>query len=269
MSENSFVRVAVRGQEVNLEYGWIKRHNRGPLLVFLHEGLGSVSLWREFPRTLCEATGCRGLIYSRAGYGYSSPFWPEKTWPVDFMHIEAREFLPQVLANLGIHPPTDRPVLVGHSDGASIALIYASAFPKKAAGVVAMAPHTFVEPLTVESIAKIRDRFLASDLPSRLGKYHRDVESVFRGWAGVWLRPEFAQWEIQSLLSFIRDPVLLIQGLDDEYGTTAQIDGLLKTNSSATALTLEACGHSPHIDQPDPVIAAIGRFLSTISSREK
>jgi pimeloyl-ACP methyl ester carboxylesterase len=267
VSETPFVRVAVRGQEVNLEYRWIKRHNPGPLLVFLHEGLGSVSLWREFPHTLCEATGCGGLIYSRAGYGNSSPFWPAKTWPVDFMHVEAREFLPQVLASLDIDSTAHPPVLVGHSDGASIALIYASAFPDKVAGIVAMAPHTFVEPLTVESIAKIRDKFLAGDLPSRLGKYHRDVESVFWGWAGVWLRPEFARWEIQSLLTSIRAPVLLIQGLDDEYGTTAQIDGLLKTNSSATGLALGVCGHSPHIDQPGPVIAAIGRFLSTISPR--
>jgi len=267
MSDTSFVRVAVRGQEVDLEYSWIKAQNPGPLLVFLHEGLGSVALWRGFPHALCEASGCRGLVYSRAGYGHSSPFWPARNWPVDFMHVEARESLPQFLANLGIDSTADPPVLVGHSDGASIALIHASAFSDKVAGIVAMAPHTFVEPLTVESIAKIRDEFLASDLPVRLGKYHRDVQSVFWGWAGVWLRPEFRQWEIASLLGQIRRPALLIQGLDDEYGTTAQLDGLLKTNSSATAITLSECGHSPHIDQPTRVIAAISRFLLTISPR--
>jgi pimeloyl-ACP methyl ester carboxylesterase len=148
------------------------------------------------------------------------------------MHVEAREILPRVLSSLSIDTTGDPPVLVGHSDGASIALIHAAAFPDKVAGIVAMAPHIFVEPLTVQSIANIRDKFLTGDLPVRLGKYHRDVQSVFWGWAGVWLRAEFAQWEIQSLLSS-RVPALLIQGLDDEYGTTAQIQGILDAHSSA------------------------------------
>jgi pimeloyl-ACP methyl ester carboxylesterase len=181
------------------------------------------------------------------------------------MHVEAREILPHVLSKLGIDSIADPPVLVGHSDGASIALIYAGAFPDDVAGIVAMAPHIFVEPLTVESIAKIRDQFLAGDLPARLGKYHRDVQSVFWGWAGVWLRAEFAHWEIQSLLSSMRVPALLIQGLDDEYGTTAQIQGILDANSSAMAVMLNDCGHSPHVDQPSAVIDATRRFLLDIS----
>jgi pimeloyl-ACP methyl ester carboxylesterase len=177
------------------------------------------------------------------------------------MHAEAREILPGVFADLGIDSVADPPVLVGHSDGASIALIYANAFPDKVAGIVAMAPHIFVEPLTVESIGKICDKFRTGGLAIRLGKYHRDVQSVFWGWAGVWLRAEFAHWEIQSLLSSMRVPALLIQGLDDEYGTTAQIQGIVDANSSAVAVTLDECGHSPHVDQPSAVIDAIGRFL--------
>ena len=202
-----------------------------------------------------------GLVYSRAGYGNSSPFWPARHWPVDFMHVEAREILPRVLSCLGIDTTADPPVLVGHSDGASIALIHAAAFPDKVAGIVAMAPHIFVEPLTVESIANIRDKFLTGDLPVRLGKYHRDAQSVFWGWAGVWLRAEFAQWEIQSLLSSIRAPTLLIQGLDDEYGTTAQIQGILDAHSFATAVTLLVRSLTPCRPGLTVVAHATGRFL--------
>jgi pimeloyl-ACP methyl ester carboxylesterase len=262
MSE--FVRIECRGRDMNIEYDWIAPRNLGLLLVFLHEGLGSLAMWRDFPKALCEAVGCRGLVYSRPGYGRSSSFWPDRQWPVDFMHFEGGEILPRVLAALDIDTATDPPVLVGHSDGASIALICASTHPQQVSGIVAMAPHIMVEALTVKSIASIRDAFLCGDLAARLGKYHSDVHGVFWGWATVWLQPEFLDWDIRSLLSSIKCPTLLIQGSEDQYGSMAQIDGILAALPMTSALKLSHCAHSPHIDQAAAVTAAIGRFLLTI-----
>src|SRR5271154_545100 len=261
MSE--FVRIECLGREVNIEFDWVARHNPGTLLVFLHEGLGSLAMWRGFPKALCEAAGCRGLVYSRPGYGQSSPLWPDRQWPLEFMHIEAREILPRVLAALGIDAAADPPVLVAHSDGASIALIYASTHPEQLSGIVAMAPHITVETVTIKSIAKIRDEFQCGELPVRLGKYHSDVQGVFWGWATAWLQPQFADWDIRSLLSPIKCPMLLIQGLDDQYGSMAQIDGILAALPMAATLKLSHCAHSPHIDQAAAVTEAIGHFLST------
>jgi pimeloyl-ACP methyl ester carboxylesterase len=259
--DESFARLEIGARYLDLEYVRIAPDNPGPLLIFLHEGLGSVAMWRAFPQTLCEAVGCRGLVYSRAGYGRSSPFWSTPDWPIDFMHVEARELLPKFLAVVGVDSAADPPVLVGHSDGASIALIYASSSPTSVAGVVAMAPHIFVEPLTIEGIAKTRKDFLTSDLPARLGKYHDDIQELFWGWANVWLRPAFRGWDIERLLSGIQCPVLLIQGSGDKYGTMAQIDRVSSQVAESTAVKLSDCGHSPHVDQTALVIEAIGRFL--------
>jgi pimeloyl-ACP methyl ester carboxylesterase len=262
MSE--FVRIECRGRDINIEYDLISPQNSGPLVVFLHEGLGSLAMWRGFPRALCEAVGCRGLVYSRLGYGRSSSLWPDRQWPIDFMHFEGREILPRVLAALDIDAATDPPVLVGHSDGASIALICASTHPQQVSGIVAIAPHIMVEAVTVKSIASISDEFLYGDLPHRLGKYHSDVQGVFWGWATVWLRPQFLDWDIRPLLGSIKCPMLLIQGFDDQYGSMAQIDGILAALPRTSALRLSHCAHSPHIDQAAAVTAAIGRFLLTI-----
>ena len=161
----------------------------------------------------------------------------------------------------------EQPVLVGHSDGASIALIHAAAYPNRVSAVVAMAPHVFVEPLTTRSIANTKDRFLTSDVPARLGKYHRDVQSVFWGWANVWLRPEFYAWDIRPLLGKISRPLLLIQGIDDEYGTMKQIEAISAHVAQSSATTLRDCGHSPHVDQPALVIEAITRFLACGTTR--
>ena len=261
MSDALLARIEVGDRPLELEYVRLSRNNSGPLLVFLHEGLGSVALWRTFPQTLCDATGCRGLVYSRAGYGRSSPLWPSRNWPVEFMHVEGRELLPKLLAAVDIDTVADPPVLVGHSDGASIALIHAASFPDRVSGIVAMAPHIFVEPLTIEGIVKTRDKFVTTDLPARLGKYHRDIQDVFWGWANVWLRPEFKSWNIQPLLGGLQCPLLLIQGSGDDYGTMAQIDGIVAQVATATAIKITACGHSPHVDQPAAVLEAIGRFL--------
>jgi pimeloyl-ACP methyl ester carboxylesterase len=267
MSER--VSIDLDGGRADIEYALLMPMNPGPLLVFLHEGLGSIATWRRFPQELCEATCCRGLVYSRPGYGESTLARSEQDWPVDFMHVEARTTLPKLLVALGIDSVADPPVLVGHSDGGSIALIHAGLFPDQVAGVVAMAPHIFVEPVTVESIAALRDRFLASDLSARLGKYHRDIQTVFSQWSTIWLRPEFLNWNIRSHLSSIHCPVLLIQGYDDEYGTMAQIDGILNTVPSAIAVRLAKCGHSPHVDQRERVLDAIRPFMQQFVGAER
>ena len=262
MSE--FVGIECRGRHVNIEYDWLAPHSPGMLLVFLHEGLGSLAMWRGFPKALCEATGCRGLVYSRPGYGRSSSLWTDRLWPPEFMHIEAREILPRVLSALDIDTAAAPPVLVGHSDGASIALIYAGTHPELVSGIAAMAPHIMVEGVTIKSIANLRDEFLSGDLPGRLGKYHSNVQAVFSGWATAWLQPQFREWDIRSLLCAIKCPMLLIQGADDQYGSMAQIDGILAAVPRAAALKLEHCAHSPHIDQAAAVTEAIGHFLSTL-----
>jgi pimeloyl-ACP methyl ester carboxylesterase len=250
-----------RGQTLQLEYAWVSPENSGPLIVFLHEGLGSLPMWRAFPAALCKAVGARGLVYSRCGYGQSSALWPHRDWPVQFMHVEAREILPRFFAAIGIDTAISPPVLFGHSDGASIAIIYACSFPDSLSALIAAAPHIFVEELTVASIARTRQRFTDSDLRRRLQKYHRDVEHAFWGWAGVWLNPEFLKWNIETLLPQLRCPALLVQGYDDEYGTMRQIDGIAAAASHVDVLKLAGCGHSPHLDQPEALIAAVADFL--------
>jgi pimeloyl-ACP methyl ester carboxylesterase len=262
MSE--FVRIECHGRDVTIEYDWVAPHSPGVLLVFLHEGLGSVAMWRGFPKALCEAAGCRGLVYSRPGYGRSSSLWPDDQWPLEFMRIEAREILPRLLTALDIDTATDPPVLLGHSDGASIALIYASTHPEQVSGIVAMAPHIMVEAVTVSSIASLHDEFLCGELPARLGKYHSNVQGAFWGWATVWLQPQFREWDIRSLIGSIKCSTLLIQGFDDQYGSMAQIDDILAALPMATAMKLRHCAHSPHIDQAAAVSEAISHFLLTM-----
>jgi pimeloyl-ACP methyl ester carboxylesterase len=258
---DSKAEIHFRGKTLQLEYAWVSPENRGPLIVFLHEGLGSLPMWRAFPEALCKAVGCRGLVYSRCGYGQSSPLWPDRGWPVQFMHVEACEILPRFFAALGVDTAISPPVLFGHSDGASIAIIYASSFPDRLSAVIAAAPHIFVEELTVASIAETRRRFTDTDLHRRLKKYHRDVDYAFWGWAGVWLNPEFLKWNIEALLPHLSCPALLVQGYDDEYGTMHQIDGIAAAAARADVLKLAHCGHSPHLDQPNALIAAVAEFL--------
>ncbi len=230
-----------------------------PTLVFLHEGLGSVAMWREFPAQVAHTTGCRTLVYSRYGYGESDVL--AAPHGVDYMHREAREALPQLLEALGIQ----RPVLVGHSDGASIALIHAgSGF--HVTGLVAMAPHCFVEDISTRSIAEAKVTAETTDLLAKLGRYHRDAKKTFYGWNDIWLHPDFRDWNIEDLLPSIRCPVLAIQGEDDEYGTLAQIDAIARgaTQTEVELLKLADCRHSPHRDQPERVTAAIVDFLDAL-----
>src|SRR5262249_53625904 len=186
-----------------------------PTLVMLHEGLGSLSMWRDFPRRLAERTGARILAYSRHGYGQSAGLAAPRA--VSYMHAEALSVLPQLLHQLGI----ERPILFGHSDGGSIALIHASRYP--VAGVIALAPHVFVEELSVRSIAATKTAFQSTHLRERLARYHADVDGAFWGWNDIWLHPDFRTWNIEAFLPDIQCPVLVIQGQDDEYGTQEQL----------------------------------------------
>jgi pimeloyl-ACP methyl ester carboxylesterase len=244
-----------------LDFRWIPPAREGrPTLVFLHEGLGSVELWKDFPDRVAEASGCGTLVYSRAGYGTSDP--ADLPRRVDYMHREALDVLPDVLAAQGI----EAPVLVGHSDGASIALIHAGA-GNPVRGLVLMAPHVFVEELTVESIAQAKVAWTTTDLPRKLGRYHADVEAAFRGWNDIWLHPDFLAWNIEDSLPGVRCPVLTIQGADDEYGTAAQLDAIERgVGGPAERLWLEDCRHSPHRDRPDATLEAIVRFADRVSA---
>jgi pimeloyl-ACP methyl ester carboxylesterase len=247
-----------------LEYQLIPAHqiNR-PTLVLLHEGLGSVAMWRDFPSRLAAASGCRTLVYSRYGYGQSDVL--QAPFGTDFMHREAREALPELLAALNI----EKPVLVGHSDGASIALLHAGDGRFAVDGLVVMAPHCFVEDISIRSIEAAKLAFESTDLPDRLAKYHRDVRRTFYGWNDIWLDPAFRQWNIEDCLAGIRCPTLAIQGVDDEYGTMAQIEAVAEQATGAPdveLLKLADCRHSPHKDQPQAVIDAIVRFVDRLDA---
>ena len=233
---------------------------RAPI-VFLHEGLGSVSMWRDFPQRLCMAANCRGLVYSRPGYGRSTPRAAEETWGPDFMHRQALEVLPALLQALGIDTQHDKPWLFGHSDGGSIALLHAANFPARVAGCIVLAPHILVEELSVASIAQARQAYLDTDLRARLARHHDDPDSAFWGWNDIWLHPPFRTWTIESEIAAITGPLLAVQGLDDEYGTLEQIRGIARRVPQTQRLELPACGHSPHRDQPEALIAAATAFI--------
>ena len=226
-----------------------------PTLVLLHEGLGCVALWRDFPAKLAAATGCRVVVWSRAGYGGSVPY-PEARTP-RYMHREALEALPALLAALHI----ERPLLVGHSDGGSNALIFAGAFPEVPLGVAVMAPHEFVEAKTLAGILAAKTAWTASDWPQRLARYHADAQRVFSDWNDTWLSPAFHDWNIEDYLPAIRCPLLAMQGEDDEYATMRQIDVIAERVPGARLLKLPNCGHSPQRDQEAAVLAALAGFV--------
>jgi pimeloyl-ACP methyl ester carboxylesterase len=229
------------------------------VLVFLHHGLGSATTWRELPDHLARTTGLRAVTYSRSGHGWSSP----STRPngVDFMHVQARESLPRVLEEIG---STDV-ILVGHSDGASISLILAGdGYP--VSGLVLIAPHVFVEPETIAGIESAVDQFENGDLADRLGRYHRDAEATFRAWSGIWLDPAFRAWSIIDSLPGVTCPVLVIQALDDEYGTMAQVETIESDVSGpVNRLILPDGGHSPHLAHQEEVTGAITDFVAEVA----
>jgi pimeloyl-ACP methyl ester carboxylesterase len=238
------------------------RQSSFPTIVMLHEGLGSVAHWRNFPRVLAEATGAGVFLYSRYGHGGSDGLREPRS--VSYMHHEARVVLPEILLKAGI----ERPLLLGHSDGASIAIVYAGTFPESPAGLILEAPHVFVEDITVSSIAQARVLYQETDLPQRLGRYHANVDSLFWGWNNIWLDPRFRDWNIESFLDSIRCPVLVLQGTQDEYGTEKQIDAIQRRIPSASAIMLDDCNHAPHRDRPDATLSAISQFLRALPGFE-
>jgi pimeloyl-ACP methyl ester carboxylesterase len=245
------------GREVRLEYEWVgKPRGAGTTeVVFLHEGLGSISMWKDFPRALCERNGFAGFVFSRYGYGRSTPKPADERWASDFMHRQADEVLPALFATVGI----DTPWLFGHSDGGTIALLHAARH--HVAGVVAVAPHLFVEEISVESIARTLKAFESGDLRAGLARHHDDPDSAFRGWYDAWLAPEFRDWNIEHEIESITCPVLAAQGEGDEYGTLEQIRAIARRLPQTELLVLADCGHSPHRDQPETLAREVGRFI--------
>ena len=233
----------------------------GPSIVMLHEGLGSVAMWRDFPQKVAMATGLEVVAYSRVGYGKSDPITTQRN--VRYMHEEALVTLPALLQALAI----ERPILLGHSDGGSIALIFAGGAQRPVRGVIAMAPHVMVEEISVASIAQAKAAYQSTDLRHRLARYHDDVESAFWGWNDIWLHPEFRHWNIEEYLPRIQCPVLAIQGEGDEYGTMEQIDRIRQQIADTHLVKLADCRHSPHRDQPEAVLAAIGPFVERLCPR--
>jgi pimeloyl-ACP methyl ester carboxylesterase len=236
------------------------RHSTFPTIVMLHEGLGSVSHWKDFPRVLAEATGAGVFLYSRYGHGSSDALQEPRS--LSYMHHEAQIVLPEILHRAGIK----RPVLLGHSDGASIAILYAGTFPESPVGLVLEAPHVFVEDITVSSIAQARVLYNETDLRQRLGRYHANVDPLFWGWNNIWLDSRFRDWNIESYLDSIRCPVLVLQGAQDEYGTAKQIEAIQRRIPSAAAIMLDDCKHAPHRDRSEATLSAISRFLTTLQN---
>ena len=254
-------RASVSGRPVRTEYLWVGAEaSSHPVVVFLHEGLGSVSMWKDFPERFCSDHGFKGLVFSRYGYGRSTLRPAGEHWGPDFMHRQAHELLPALLAALGVR----RPWLFGHSDGASIALLYAAKFD--VAGVVAVAPHVFVEELSIASIEAARDAYANTDLRGRWARHHADPDSAFHGWNDAWLDPVFRGWNIEAELDGITCPVLAVQGEDDEYGTVEQVRAIARRLPKTRLLVIPNCGHSPHRDQPETLAREAALFIRQADS---
>ena len=243
-----------------LSYEWVGVERGRPPLVFLHEGLGSIRQWRDFPARVAAGTGARALVYDRYGYGQSDVLQePRRT--LQFMHDEA-QLLPAILDAAGI----ERAHLVGHSDGGSIALIFAAQFPERVESLLLEAPHVFVEDISLTSIEQRTADYRRTDLRERLARHHRHVDVAFHGWTDVWLDPAFRTWNLETLLPAISCPLLLIQGEQDDYGTLRQIDVIeQQVRGPVERLVLPDCGHSPHRDQREPVLSAMTAFLRSLA----
>ncbi len=228
-----------------------------PTLVFLHEGLGCIEIWRDFPETLCESVGCSGLVYDRKGYGGSEMF--EGPWPIDYLEMESLTYLPALLKACNINDA----VLVGHSDGGTIALITAAFHSNLVSGIITEAAHIFVEPITIEGIRSTVESFETTSLKERFARYHKDhTETIFYRWANRWLSLEFSNWNIQKDLSKIICPILVLQGEDDGYGTPAQVEGIAAQVSGPVHVKLiPDCGHTPHFQAKDTVLSEMKQFI--------
>ena len=248
--------------DVSLEVKWIGlAESQKPVLVFLHEGLGCVALWRDFPEKLCDSLGLRGLAFSRQGYGASDPIPLPR--PIDFMHREGLIVLPKIFDAAGI----DQAILIGHSDGGSISLINAGgAQDTRVKAVITLAAHVFNEDITVQRIAEAKIAYETENLRKRLAKYHGDnVDCAFWGWNGVWLNPDFRDWNIEEFLSGISIPALILQGEEDQYGTPAQVDAIERgIGTHAQTRLIPNCKHSPHLEQPDVTLMLIKGFVENL-----
>jgi pimeloyl-ACP methyl ester carboxylesterase len=254
------------GGTIELEVELIGADRAGArLMVFLHEGLGSLAGWGDWPRMLCDATGCRGLVFSRYGYGRSQT--RPLPWPDDYLEREAHNHLPALFEALGIDARVDRPILFGHSDGDTIALQYAAAFPQAVEAIIVLAPHLFAEEIAHARIAQMRTAWGDGRLRNWLKQWHVDPDGVFMGWSGCWLSPQFECWDIGGSLATVRCPTLAVQGMLDQYGTLAQLDEIRHQVPHAQLLVLDACRHIPHEDQPDAARDAVVAFLSRLPQR--
>jgi len=258
-----FARIDWGGRSLQLEYQWIGVDDpANPLLVFLHEGLGSLAMWKDFPQVLCARLGWRGLVYSRPGYGRSTARGADESWDVDFMHRQAHEVLPALLQTLGVDTRNDPPWLFGHSDGASIALLYAARYPEAVGALMLLAPHIMVEDVTIVNIELARRAYLETGLKQKLARFHDDPDSAFWGWNKIWLHASFRDWSIEDEIASIRCPLLALQGIDDEYGTLRQIHRIAHQVEQSEVVELPDCRHSPHRDQPEQVIDVVCRFAA-------
>ncbi len=246
---------------VSLEYRMIgPRPDRAPTIVMLHEGLGCAGMWGDFPDRLSAATGAGIFVYSRAGYGQSSPVTLPR--PLSYMHDEAHEILPRLLSGIGFK----RGLLLGHSDGASISAIYAGSIQDhRIRGLILIAPHFFVEDVSVKSIAEAKTAYAQTDLRAKLGRWHKDPDNAFRGWNDAWLDPKFREWDITQELAYIRVPILIVQGEDDQYGTVKQI-GVAQEECycPVEAALLSGAKHSPQREAPEATLKAVSDFANRL-----
>ncbi|GHU23546.1 alpha/beta hydrolase [Betaproteobacteria bacterium] len=262
-----FITLSPQGRQQTLEYAWVgSTAADAPICVFLHEGLGCVALWRQFPAQLCARLGMRGLVYSRFAYGASTPRPHDEPFPRDYLQREAVEVLPALLTALDIQ----RPWLLGHSDGGSIALIAAAHTARNPttnlSGIVTIAPHYFVEDACLAGIRRAKAAYEHGTLRQKLAKYHHDVDSAFYGWCNVWLDPTHHDWSIEAELAAITCPILAIQGVEDEYAASlAQIEGIQRQAPHTVLSPLSGCDHNPHLRQPQRVIEAIAAFGRQVS----
>lgn len=257
---NNKVQLYWHGKQKEIEYKWVGLNDpSAPLMVFLHEGLGSLDHWQQWPDLLCHRLGYRGLVYSRYGYGHSTARARHEQWLGDYLHIEAHQGLPALLRALDMTEPF---TLLGHSDGATIALLYAASAMSLAKEIIVIAPHIYIEAMTHKGVQKAIEWYEKGDLKRRLGAYHADPDSAFGGWAGVWGDERYVDtWNIESELSSIHCPVLAIQGENDEYASLDQIYDLKKHVPQTQVCVLAHCRHSPHIEMPDQVAQVVQTFL--------
>lgn len=267
-STTSFTEIEWNGQCLSVEYQLITpvQINTPEKIIFLHEGLGCVSMWKNFPEQLCRLVGMQGMVYSRPGYGKSSPLGNSPNWTADFMHLQAKEILPLILKSLNWlnaeNSSEQKLHLLGHSDGASIAIIFAAQFPQLLSTLTVLAPHTKVENITLEGIQQAKLAYFNGNMLAALSKHHQNPQLCFESWSSIWLSEEFSTWNLAAELRQLQCPVLAIQGFQDAYGTMEQINEIQKLHSPTRLIQLQDCGHSPHKDQLQQVLQACSEFIA-------